>query len=104
MLPNARPADLSEPLERLTALLERGHTLVLTGAAVSTGSGIPDYRDEAGNWKRSPPIQFREFAGSDASRRRYWARSLLGFQVLGQAQPNRAHLALAELETQGRLS
>lgn len=93
-----------EPLERLTALLDRGNTLVLTGAGVSTESGIPDYRDEQGNWKRSPPIQFREFTGSDASRRRYWARSLLGFRVLGQAQPNRAHLALADLETQGRVS
>ncbi len=93
-----------EPLERLSALLERGGTLVLTGAGVSTESGIPDYRDERGNWKRSPPIQLREFTGSEASRRRYWARSLLGFRVLGEARPNRAHRALADLERQGRIS
>ena len=99
------PSELApEPLERLTALLARGNALVLSGAGVSTGSGIPDYRDEHGNWKRSPPIQFREFTEKDASRRRYWARSLLGFRVLGEAQPNGAHLALAELERQGRVS
>jgi len=93
-----------EPIERLAAVVSQGNALVLTGAGVSTASGIPDYRDEGGNWKRSPPIQFREFTGSDASRRRYWARSLLGFQVLGEARPNRAHHALAELERNGRVS
>jgi len=75
--------------------------LVLSGAGVSTESGIPDYRDERGQWKRSPPMQYREFVGSETRRRRYWARSLLGFKVLGRARPNLAHRALAGFEEQG---
>ena len=51
---------------------------VLTGAGCSTNSGIPDYRDADGNWKRTQPMTFQAFMGSDATRRRYWARSLLG--------------------------
>jgi NAD-dependent SIR2 family protein deacetylase len=78
--------------------------LVLTGAGVSTESGIPDYRDERGQWKRSPPMQYRDFVGSEARRRRYWARSLLGFKVLGRAQPNLAHRSLVELERRGLLA
>jgi NAD-dependent SIR2 family protein deacetylase len=78
--------------------------LVLTGAGVSTESGIPDYRDERGQWKRSPPMQYREFVGSEARRRRYWARSLLGFKVLGNAAPNAAHRLLADWERRGFVS
>jgi len=91
-------------LETLAGLVSEGGVLVLTGAGVSTESGIPDYRDERGEWKRSPPMQYREFVGSEARRRRYWARSLLGFKVLGSAQPNLAHRSLAELERRGLLA
>lgn len=90
--------------ERLAALVSQGDVLVLSGAGVSTESGIPDYRDERGQWKRSPPMQYREFVGSDARRRRYWARSLLGFKVLGAARPNDAHVVLAEWERRGLLA
>lgn len=76
---------------------------VLTGAGCSTDSGNPDYRDENGSWKRSPPVSFQAFMGSVAVRQRYWARSLVGWQRFHRAEPNRAHEALARLEQQGRL-
>ena len=75
--------------------------VALTGAGCSTESGIPDYRDERGEWKRSPPIQLREFLADGRARQRYWARSLVGWPVVAAAQPNAAHRALARLESQG---
>ena len=101
---DAPPADGRTAEERLAALVSRGGVLVLTGAGVSTQSGIPDYRDERGQWKRSPPMQYREFVGSEARRRRYWARSLLGFKVLGGARPNDAHTVLVDWERRGLLA
>lgn len=77
--------------------------LVLTGAGCSTGSGIPDYRDADGQWKRSPPVTFQAFIGEAHTRQRYWARSLLGWPRLAAARPNAAHRALAALERQDRL-
>jgi NAD-dependent SIR2 family protein deacetylase len=97
-------ADGRDAARRLAALISDGGVLVLTGAGVSTESGIPDYRDERGQWKRSPPMQYREFVGSEARRRRYWARSLLGFKVLGNARPNLAHRVLADWERRGLVS
>ena len=77
---------------------------VLTGAGVSTASGIPGYRDDAGQWQRSPPVTHQQFVGSDAVRRRYWARSMLGWPVIAGAAPNAAHAALARLERSGQVS
>lgn len=78
--------------------------LVLTGAGCSTGSGIPDYRDESGEWKHRRPMSFSEFVSSAAARRRYWAGSLLGWPRVRDARPNGAHLALERLERSGRAS
>ncbi len=78
--------------------------LVLTGAGCSTGSGIPDYRDRDGEWKSASPIQFRDFVASDHMRRRYWARSTVGWPRFRRAQPNGAHEALAALEAGGHVA
>lgn len=77
---------------------------VLTGAGCSTASGIPDYRDADGEWKRGQPIMLQDFLAHERSRQRYWARSLIGFRRMRAARPNDAHRALAALESQGRVS
>src|SRR5688572_13430976 len=74
---------------------------VLTGAGVSTNSGIPDYRDEHGEWKRARPVEFRPFMTRVEVRQRYWARSTVGWPIVFHARPNAAHRALAQLEALG---
>jgi len=77
---------------------------VLTGAGISTGSGIPAYRDANGDWKSPAPVQYRDFVDRASARRRYWARSLIGWRRFVRARPNRCHQTLAAWEAAGRLS
>jgi NAD-dependent SIR2 family protein deacetylase len=77
--------------------------LVLTGAGCSTASGIPDYRDADGEWRRGRPIMLQDFVADQHSRKRYWARGLIGWRRMQAAQPNDAHRALAKLEAQDRV-
>ncbi|MEM8497098.1 MAG: NAD-dependent protein deacetylase [Pseudomonadota bacterium] len=89
-------------ISRLGTALLNGNTLtVLTGAGISTDSGIPAYRDHTGRWLASQPIQHQEFISDLNARQRYWARSILGWPAVAAAQPNTAHSALVELEKRG---
>jgi NAD-dependent SIR2 family protein deacetylase len=90
--------DLAEFLEASERLL------ILTGAGVSVPSGIPDYRDEEGRWKRKPPVNYRDFVAGEGVRQRYWARAMVGWERFREARPNAAHAALAGLEAVGRVS
>lgn len=95
---------MPSPHDDLADFVQRHPRLfVLTGAGVSTESGIPDYRDANGDWKRTPPVTYQAFMGSEATRQRYWARSMIGWRVMGQAHPGPAHHALARLEQGGRV-
>lgn len=92
----------NSPLAQFIAANRR--LFVLTGAGCSTDSGIPDYRDANGEWKRTPPVTYQAFVGTEETRQRYWARNMVGWRRFGSALPNPTHRALARLEQQGKVS
>jgi NAD-dependent SIR2 family protein deacetylase len=95
------PAD---PVREIAGLFGPGGVVVLSGAGLSTESGIPDYRGPTGLARRAEPMTYQAFTGAAAARQRYWARSHLGWQHIARAAPNRGHQAVAELERRGLLS
>lgn len=91
-------------LAALVALVRGRRMVVLSGAGCSTESGIPDYRGVDTPPRTRPPIQHREFVDREDARRRYWARSMLGWPRISSARPNAAHRALAALEERGAVA
>jgi NAD-dependent SIR2 family protein deacetylase len=88
----------------LASLIAGGDVVVLSGAGLSTDSGIPDYRGETGRARNATPMTFQEFIGSPEARQRYWARSHLGWRHVAHARPNAGHVAVAQLQEQGIVS
>ena len=96
---------MSETVDSLSAILEsHAPWVALTGAGISSASGIPTYRDHTGTWLGSQPIQHDEFISEPVKRQRYWSRSALGWPRVGAAQPNASHTALVKLEQAGLLT
>ena len=90
-------------LARIRDLLARGGVAVLSGAGLSTESGIPDYRGATGSLRRHTPMTYQEFVSDEAGRRRYWARSHVGWRTIARAQPNAGHHAVQALRAADRL-
>lgn len=100
----AEPTPPELALPQVARQLAEGSALVLTGAGVSTDSGIPDYRGPRGSLSRHRPMTYQEFSHDPAASHRYWARSFVGWRQMDDACPNRTHFALVELERAGYVS
>jgi NAD-dependent SIR2 family protein deacetylase len=102
--------DPDAELPRTTSLAEvvdvvgRGRVAVLSGAGISTESGIPDYRSDTGRLKRHVPMTYDDFVATEHGRRRYWARSHVGWRTIARAAPNDGHRAVATLQRRGFLT
>ncbi len=95
--------DIRFRIEKAAGLLRGTRIALLTGAGVSTDSGIPAYRGE-GATPRNNPMTIQTYLGDEAARRRYWVGGHLGWRAFARAEPNRGHLSLAEMEASGVVS
>jgi NAD-dependent SIR2 family protein deacetylase len=100
----AADRDGSAAVVALGRLLDIGGVVVLSGAGMSTESGIPDYRGPTGALRRYAPMTYQAFVGDAQARHRYWARSYLGWRQVSRARPNAGHHAVATLQTAGAVS
>jgi len=91
-------------LDALAGLVADGDVLVLSGAGLSTDSGIPDYRGATGSLRRHTPMTYQTFTRDPRGRHRYWARSFVGWRQMRDARPNDGHRAVARLQAAGLLS
>jgi NAD-dependent SIR2 family protein deacetylase len=89
------------PLDALADLVADGEVLVLSGAGLSTDSGIPDYRGPSGALRRHTPMTYQTFIRDPRGRHRYWARSFVGWRQIAAARPNAGHRAVADLQGDG---
>jgi NAD-dependent SIR2 family protein deacetylase len=92
---------VTETFDALTRLVATGNVVVLSGAGLSTESGIPDYRGPSGAARRHTPMTYQAFTRDPDARRRYWARSHLGWRMIARAAPNAGHRAVARLQRAG---
>ncbi len=102
--PTGAPLPRTTRLDEVVEVVAAGNVAVLSGAGLSTESGIPDYRGESGTLRRHTPMTYDEFVGSLAGRRRYWARSHVGWRTIARAEPNVGHHAVAALQARGLVS
>jgi len=93
----------SADVDALADLVAGGGVVVLSGAGLSTDSGIPDYRGATGSLRRHTPMTYQTFRDDPRGRHRYWARSFIGWRQIRSARPNAGHVAVADLQDAGLL-
>ena len=101
--PTTLPEATASSLGSLATLVGAGDVVVLSGAGLSTDSGIPDYRGATGSLRRHTPMTYQTFTRDPRGRHRYWARSFVGWRRIRAARPNDGHRAVADLQAAGLL-